>query len=313
MEVDLELERLGLNFGGSVTADSRAWLARLPDLVGAVRAEWGLRLGRPYAGGSGAWVAPAELPSGERAVLKVGFPHREAWSEADGLRLWAGNGAVRLLRHDPERTAYLLELCEPGTKLVDADELSAESRLLIGASLLRELWLPVGSAAGSAIEPVAAQMGWWADMAEERLGFLPAEADTGLVHAGLSLLRSLPASATRSVVLHGDFNPGNVLSAERAPWLAIDAKPLTGDAAFDPWPLLEQVDPPFATARPAATLAARGKLLGDALGVDPARIFAWGAAKRTETAVAVAAAGDPSECLRILDEHTRTLADLAGL
>ncbi|WP_051451778.1 aminoglycoside phosphotransferase family protein [Actinospica robiniae] len=313
MEIDLELGRLDLVFGGSVAEDGRAWLARLPELVGSLRADWQLRPGRPYAGGSGAWVAPVELPSGERAVLKVGFPHREAWSEADGLRLWDGNGAVRLLRHDPARTAYLLELCEPGAKLVDADHLSAEARLLIGASLLRDLWLPAESAAGSAIEPVAAQMGWWAEMAEERLSRVPAEADVGLVRTGLSLLRSLPASATRSVVLHGDFNPGNVLSAERSPWLAIDAKPLTGDAAFDPWPLLEQVDPPFATARPAAALTSRGRLLGDELDVDPARIFAWGVAKLTESAVAAAAAGNPTECLRIMDEQTRTLADLAGL
>lgn len=313
MEVDLELERLALNFGGSVAADGRSWLERLPDLVGSLRADWKLRLGRPYAGGSGAWVAPVELPGGERAVLKVGFPHREAWSEGDGLRLWDGNGAVRLLRHDSDRTAYLLELCEPGEKLVDAARLSAEERLLIGASLLRKLWLPAESAASTAIEPVAAQMGWWARMAEERLDRLPAEADAGLVRTGLDLLRSLPASAPRSVVLHGDFNPGNVLSAERSPWLAIDAKPLIGDAAFDPWPLLEQVDAPFAASRPASVLASRGGLLGGELGVDPVRIFAWGAAKRTEYAVATAAAGNPVECLRILDEQTRTLADLAGL
>jgi len=313
VDVDLELDRLGLDFGGSVAAEGRAWLERLPELVASLRADWELRLGRPYAGGSGAWVAPAESPGGERAVLKVGFPHREAWSEADGLRLWDGDGAVRLLRHDPARTAYLIELCEPGGKLADAAHLSAESRLRIGASLLRKLWLPAESAASTAIEPVAAQMGWWADLAEERLVHLPVDADAGLVRTSLGLLRSLADSAPRSVVLHGDFNPGNVLSAGRATWLAIDAKPLIGDPAFDPWPLLEQVDPPFAAARPAAALASRGRLLGDELDIDPARIFAWGAAKRTEHAVAAAAAGDRATCLRILAEQTRTLADLAGL
>lgn len=313
MEDDLELDRLDLRFGGSVSADGQAWLERLPELVRSLRTDWALRLGRPYPGGSGAWVAPVGLPGGERAVLKVGFPHREARAEADGLRLWDGNGAVRLLRHDSGRTAYLLELCEPGGKLVDACALPAEKRLLIGASLLRRLWLPAESAASTPIESVAAQMGWWADMALERSARLPAAADAGLVRTGLSLLRSLPASAPRSVVLHGDFNPGNVLSATREPWLAIDAKPLTGDPAFDPWPLLEQVDPPFEAARPAALLASRGGLLAGELDLDPARIFAWGVAKRTEFAVSMAAAGDEGSCLRILGEQVRTLADLAGL
>ncbi|MBR7838648.1 phosphotransferase [Actinospica durhamensis] len=321
MEQDLELDRLGLAFGGSVSVDGRAWLERLPGLVASLRADWGLRrIGRPYAGGSGAWVAPVELDSGERAVLKVGFPHREARAEAYGLRRWGGNGAVRLLRQDAERTAYLLELCEPGTKLVDASELGAEARLRIGAGLLRRLWLPVETVdagetdAPPSPESVGEQMGWWADMAEERLALLPAEADAGLVRTCLDLLRTLPASvpASRSVLLHGDFNPGNVLSAAREPWLAIDAKPLAGDPAFDPWPLLEQVDPPFALPRPGAVLTARGALLGDELGVDPLRIFAWGAARRAEAAVAIAA-DEPDECLRILAEQTRTLADLAGL
>jgi hypothetical protein len=66
--------------------------------------------------------------------------------------------------------------------------------------------------------------------------------DAGIVEPGAQLLEQRPLEASaRTVVLHGDFNPANVLSAERAAWLAIDAKPMVGDAAYDPVPMIRQV------------------------------------------------------------------------
>jgi streptomycin 6-kinase len=311
-KIDLELDRLGLRDGVGTRADGRAWLERLGRLVAELCDEWQLRPGPAYSGGQGAWVAPAVLADGTRAVLKVGYPHREARAEADGLRLWDGRGAIRLLRVDEERTAFLLELCEPAQRLADAEHIAPEERLRLAASLLRRLWLPVEAAAGSRIESVAEQMGWWAGMAEERFDALAPEADAGFVRTGISLLRSLPADAPRTVMLHGDYNPGNILSATREPWLAIDAKPLTGDPAFDPWPLLAQVEDPFALPRPAAVLLERGKLLADALGLDPIRIFAWGVAKHVEMAVAASAGGDHGRCAELLGQ-ARIVAELAGL
>jgi streptomycin 6-kinase len=45
-------------------------------------------------------------------------------------------------------------------------------------------------------------------------------------------------SASRRVLLHGDFNPGNVLSWGDGRWAVIDPKPMIGDPAYDPWPLV---------------------------------------------------------------------------
>jgi streptomycin 6-kinase len=53
------------------------------------------------------------------------------------------------------------------------------------------------------------------------------------------LLRELPPTAGRRVLLHGDFNPGNVLAGRTGTWVAIDPKPMIGDPAYDLWPLLE--------------------------------------------------------------------------
>jgi streptomycin 6-kinase len=92
----------------------------LPDLeaMGAVAreaaAEWGREVGAPFAMSRWSFVAPA----GDDAVVKVtAQDDDEAEHEADGLALWDGAGAVRLLRHDRPRRVLLLERAQPGHDL----------------------------------------------------------------------------------------------------------------------------------------------------------------------------------------------------
>jgi streptomycin 6-kinase len=95
----------------------------------------------------------------------------------------------------------------------------------------------------------------------------------------------LPASASEQVVLHQDFHPGNVLAAERQPWLAIDPKPLVGDPAFDAAQLLlGSVDP---RNQPGARriLARRVEELAGRLQLDASRIKAWAHARAVEWAL----------------------------
>jgi streptomycin 6-kinase len=82
-------------------------------------------------------VAPAGKVDGVRAVLKVGMPHREARTEAAGLRFFAGQGAVRLLRADEEVFALVEERCEPGNELWD---LPVDEGNQVATELLRQLW-----------------------------------------------------------------------------------------------------------------------------------------------------------------------------
>jgi streptomycin 6-kinase len=58
--------------------------------------------------------------------------------------------------------------------------------------------------------------------------------DPGLARAGIALFRDLPATAAAQVLLCTDLHAGNVLGAEREPWLVIDPKPYVGDPAYDP-------------------------------------------------------------------------------
>src|SRR5215213_3461558 len=74
-----------------------AWLDTLPGTVARLARAWSLTVGAPFQpGGQTAWVAPVRDRGGAELVLKVGWAHPEALHEADGLRAWAGQGAVRL-------------------------------------------------------------------------------------------------------------------------------------------------------------------------------------------------------------------------
>ncbi|MET9295597.1 aminoglycoside phosphotransferase family protein [Streptomyces sp. NPDC003077] len=292
------------------TAAGCAWLDRLPGIVRDIRDAWDLRLDPPLHGGSCSWVAPAHLPGGGVAVLKVTWPHREAAGEGTGLRLWGGRGAVRLLRQDRERYALLVERCDPGTPLTEAPSPPAE-RLRSAAAVLRELWAAPLPPDGE-LERVADVCAEWADLLEERLIRLRPDYDPGLVALGARLLRELPATATREVVVHGDFNPGNVLAARRRPWLAIDPKPMVGDPAYDPWPLLEQVDDPFAYDDPRPVLRERFGLVAEALDERPERLAAWAVARVVENALWCADHDDTEGGAEEM-ETARVLAEVAGL
>ena len=102
----------------------RDWLARLPggaarfeSIAAQMAADWGLVVGPRIAAGRYSYVAPA----GPDAILKI-IPAEDDDADhiADALRFWDGDGAVRLLRHDPTWRALLVERAVPGTEAAQA-------------------------------------------------------------------------------------------------------------------------------------------------------------------------------------------------
>jgi streptomycin 6-kinase len=192
------------------------WLARVPDLVTDCCKEWGLRLGDAYEPGSAGHAVRAELPDGTPAVMKLIYPHRESEHEAAALRVWDGDGAVRLLAYDEARWAMLLERCEPGTYL---SEVGQDTALDIAVELLPRLWRPVGAP----FRPLAEEAAWWCET-------MPGEPE--LRDTAIGVLRELIGTQGEQVLLHQDLHADNVLRAEREPWLVIDPKPLVGEREF---------------------------------------------------------------------------------
>ncbi len=215
----------------------RQWMAELPRTVDDIARRWSLDVGRPFQpGGGAAWVAPARNAAGEHVVLKVGWRHDEALHEADGLRAWDGEGAVRLLDALTvgQTSALLLEACVPRTSLAQA--MAPPEQDVVVAGLLRRLW--IAPPAGHPFRTLASMCDWWADEFEEKYAAAPSRArapqlDPGMALVGMELFRTLPATADREVLLATDLHAGNVLAAEREPWLVIDPKPYVGDPTYD--------------------------------------------------------------------------------
>jgi streptomycin 6-kinase len=238
MEPDLALPA-NLVAAARASGDGRdRWLATLPAAVARVRRRWGLDLGAPFQpGGVTAWVAPAHDRQGRDLVVKVAWRHAEGAHEAEGLRLWDGNGAVRLhgvddLARDgepsPDTIALLLERCRPGTPLAGRPEPEQDA---VVARLLRRLW--VAPPPGHGLRSLRAMCDDWADEFERKRAAGGVALDPGLARAGVALLRELAATAEREVLLCTDLHAGNVLAAGREPWLVIDPKPHVGDPAYD--------------------------------------------------------------------------------
>ena len=239
-----------------------AWLARLPDLIRELQQRWRLTIDAPFDGGTCSWVAPVRLADGSPAVLKIGMPHMEGEHEIQGLRFWDGDPTVRLLAADDDLEAMLIERCEPGTSLRALDE--AEQDLVI-ARLLRRLWRVPASP--HPFRPLSTMTACWSDETLAQVGRWP---DPELVRAGLRLFEELPQSAPAHVLLATDLHAGNVLRAEREPWLVIDPKPFVGDPAYDATQHLLNCRARL-LADPLNTI----RRFADLLDVDPERVRLW--------------------------------------
>ena len=240
------------------------WLERVPQLLSECAEEWGLSLGEPYAQGAAGYALRAER-AGELVVLKLIYPHREAEHEAEALRVWDGDGAVRLLDHDEERWAMLLERCEPGTLLARTDP-DAALDVLIG--LLPRLWK---RADGCTFHTLAGEVAWW-------LGELPTEweragrpFERALFDHVMETLRALSGSQGEPVLLHQDIHTDNVLAAQREPWLVIDPKPLVGEREFNAAPIVRD----YVLGHSRERVLQRLDRLSAELGLDRERALGW--------------------------------------
>lgn len=262
----------------------RRWLARLPESVAAYARRWRLEpAGRRFAGGNASHVVPVRRADGAPAVLKLFIPDAENAAEATALYHYDGDGAVRLLAHDPAG-ALLLERAEPGRALVDEpDRLGAAAT---AAAILRRLWRvpgepPPGFAGYPGVPDVT--RAWRTDLSG------PSCLPPSVARLAAETAAALTVPDGPEGIVNRDPHLGNFLAAERAPWLLADPKPLLGERAFDAgWLIARQVadHPDPSHARDLIQAVA------DALCVSRARAAAWALLRASVTAHWTGARGD---------------------
>ncbi|MEU6666573.1 aminoglycoside phosphotransferase family protein [Streptomyces sp. NPDC046727] len=271
-------------------AAGRAFIAALPDLATGFLDRWRLRLDGPSMNGVSALVLPVVRADGLRAVLKLQLRDEESEGEPVALRTWDGDGAVRLLDHDPDTGTMLLERLD-------------ESRMLSGLADTREAVLVIARLLAHLTSfPAPPGLRRLGDIAQAMLERTP------------WALKRIPDPATRRTVadcaaavrevahepgdrlLHWDLHDENVLAAGRADWLAIDPKPLAGDPGFELWPALDN-------RFDAAEVRWRFDAMTDVLGLDRDRARAWTLGRLLQNALWDAEDGRPIEARQLEIAH----------
>jgi streptomycin 6-kinase len=226
LKVPDRVVRMNLSANGEA---GKAWLDALPRIVEQLCRRWDLNIGPALEGGCVGFVVPAERGDGARAVLKISLVDEETRTEADALRLWDGDGAVRLLDADPGVGALLLERLEPGAALERHPD--RDRAITIGCALLRRLWRPVPT--DHPFPLVRDLAGTWAREIPERFERLGRPFEANLARDAAQFCGEFATSSEPIVLANRDYHLGNVLAARREPWLLIDPKPLAGEPAFD--------------------------------------------------------------------------------
>ena len=206
-----------------------AWVEALPGIAEQTMRQWQIRPDGDVTHGHCSLVIPVRTAEGAAAVVKIGFPDEESEHEHLALRRWAGRGAVRLLSADPHHRALLLERLE-ATDLTGVPE---EQACRVVGDLYRSLHVP----ALSSLRPLASLVERWTG----ELAALPRSAPIPrrLVEHAIALGRDLTSdAAVPDRVIHTDLHYGNVLGADREPWLAIAPRPLNGDPHYELAPML---------------------------------------------------------------------------
>ena len=263
-------EALAASYSKHSGASGRAWIAALPDLAAGFLDRWTLRLDGPGRHGMASLVLPVTRADGTPAALKLQTVTDEHATEPVGLRVWDGDGAVRLLDHDPDTGTMLLERLDatrPLSSVPDDDTAVG----VLAELLVRLVTWPAPEGLRHLADIAAAML----DQVPAAVPVLGDPADRRLVRTCASAVAEL-VGEPGDRLLHWDLHYDNVLAGEREPWLAIDPKPLAGDPGFDLLPALDnRWDEVVASGDVTRTVLRRFDLLTEALALDRRRATGW--------------------------------------
>ena len=256
------------------------WLDELPGLVAGVEAEWGITVGAVLPGATEALVAEATQADGTPAVLKLVVPRSDdnAANEITVLRLTGGDGCVRLLRHDADRGALLVERL--GRPLVDVG-LPLGRRLAILCDTAARVWRP---APGCGLPTGADKGRWLVDFITRTWDEVGRPCAERTVERALrdAARRTAAHDDERAVLVHGDVHQWNALETcdgDDAAFKLVDPDGLLAEAEYDLGVLMREDPVELREGDPWQ----RARWLAARTGLDATAICEWGNVERVAT------------------------------
>jgi streptomycin 6-kinase len=249
-------------FGGAAGA---RFVSELPTLVDTFVDRWQLTVSGPAMHGMVALVVPVKRPDGFPAVVKFQLRDEETVGEAIALRMWDGDGAVKLLGYDESTGTMLLERLDSSmSAAIESGAITVRDGIVIIAELLARLTSVHAPTGMRRLEDIAGQM---LDDLPYALSCVDGDEDRRLLAVCGDAVTDVVHEAGDQL-LHWDLHFDNVLTSHRQPWLAIDPKPLAGDPGFD---LLPAIDNLF----DADEVLWRFDAMTEIIGLDRERAKVW--------------------------------------
>jgi streptomycin 6-kinase len=251
--------------------EGQQWLDNLPNIITEYEKKWNLKVGQPFKLSCN-YVAQAVQKDGTEVVIKIGYPKdQEFFSELDSLPKFNSKGMVMQFKQDRERAVMLLERIKPGVSIASLDD---EKVMEVMAQVMKNFWTDHPIDKNSTYEPSRWSTGFQKlrEKYEGKTGPIPFE----LVRKAESIYIGLQSSNDPQYLLHGDLHQGNVLSATREPYLAVDPKGIIGPRERELTPLLMYPEGFIVNSLdPKATLSRRIEILAEILELDKGKIIAW--------------------------------------
>lgn len=203
----------------------REWLDQLPALVAEQCRRWDLHVDGDALHGSNALVVPVRRHDAA-AVLRLSPPGDGVTEEAAALMWWDGRGTVRLFDVDVDTRALLLERLS-GSHSLQSEPLSVAVPVI--AELVRELAVPARPDTTSTSAIAAGHVA----MAEQDWLAIGGPTPRTQLDTAVRLADQLSRTDPAELAVDGDLHCGQVLAADRAPWLVVDPVLLRGDPEYD--------------------------------------------------------------------------------
>ncbi|MEY2453276.1 MAG: streptomycin 6-kinase [Acidimicrobiaceae bacterium] len=289
MSRPLDLPYMVVTTARSYGAVGQRWLDGLGALVDELERDWDITIGATLSGGTASYVAEATTAEGESAVLKVAMPAQftslgDLGNEIRTLTIADGHGCARLLRHDEERRALLLERL--GRKLDDLG-LPVQRQLEIICATLPRLW---DASPGNVELPSGAAKGrWLADDIARAWDELDQPCSSRVVDTALSFAERRIAAfdQERAVLVHGDAHGWNTLEEREgsSQFKFVDPDGLIAEREYDLAIPMREFNDELLAGDAVRVGQARCQLLSRLSNTDATRIWEWGFIERVSTAL----------------------------
>lgn len=284
------------------------WLRQLPEQVEHLLRRWDLRPGAVYPGGTAGLVLAVVGGDGTPAVLKLALPRTvddpDTFARAVRVHQLAdGRGCARLLAHDDETRALLLERLGPN--LADLG-LPLAATLDAIASTLRTFWRPVDEGAGL---PTGADKAMWLRAyILETWTALGRPFERTVLDRALALCdeRAAAFDERRAVLVHGDAHGWNTVAAGDGTYRFVDPEGLRSAPEHDLAVPMREYNEPLLQGDTGRLVRERAERLAAACDVDAEAVWQWGFVERVSTGLANLAEIGASEAAAFFEVARRS-------